>query len=187
MNYSKQGKGVVVSVVLTALLSASHVQAQQTSGQSPKGKTIFTEKKTSIDEDQVRQLTEDFAKAFRDKDVDLMMSLFAPGLVAFDIVPPLQDAGKDTYREVWVKTFAFFRNPIEFETRDLHITAGTDVAFSYELLRLKTNLSNGQKVDRWQRMTFCFHKIDGKWLITHEHVSVPVDFASGKAVLDLVP
>ncbi|PYV22614.1 MAG: DUF4440 domain-containing protein, partial [Acidobacteria bacterium] len=29
--------------------------------------------------------------------------------------------------------------------------------------------------------------IGGKWLITHEHVSVPVDFASGKADLSSKP
>lgn len=182
-----QGKGIIVSTVLTVLLSASRVQAQQKIDQHQKEKIMITEKKATIDEVQVRQLMENFVKAFRDKDVDLMMSLFAPGFVAFDIVPPLQDVGKDTYRKVWVQVFTFFQDPIEFETRDLHITAGTDVAFSYQLLHLKANTSIGQKVDRWQRLTFCFCKIEGKWLITHEHVSVPVDFASGKAVLDLIP
>jgi hypothetical protein len=33
----------------------------------------------------------------------------------------------------------------------------------------------------------CFHKIDGRWLIVHLQASVPVDLASGKAVVDLKP
>jgi len=36
-------------------------------------------------------------------------------------------------------------------------------------------------------MTLCFKKIDGNWLIAHEHVSVPADLASGRAALDLKP
>jgi ketosteroid isomerase-like protein len=46
---------------------------------------------------------------------------------------------------------------------------------------------NGQKSDFWLRWTACYRKANGKWLITHEHVSVPVDMESGKALLDLKP
>jgi hypothetical protein len=27
----------------------------------------------------------------------------------------------------------------------------------------------------WWRTTICFRKIDGKWMVTHEHNSVPFD------------
>ena len=148
---------------------------------------MATEKNKAGDEAQIRQQIDGFVKAFSTKDLNLMMSLYAPGFVAFDIVPPLQDVGIDTYRKVWEKTFTFFQDPIAFETRDLSITAGNDVAFSYQLLRLQATMATGEKVDRWERLTFCFRKIDGKWLIAHEHVSVPVDLGSGKAVLDIKP
>jgi ketosteroid isomerase-like protein len=39
----------------------------------------------------------------------------------------------------------------------------------------------------WVRATTCYRKIDGKWMITHEHQSVPFDTESGKASLDLEP
>ena len=35
--------------------------------------------------------------------------------------------------------------------------------------------------DRWVRVTDGYRKVGGKWLIALEHVSVPVDMASGKA------
>lgn len=148
---------------------------------------MTTERKKASDAAQIRQQIDNFVKAFRTRDLNLMMSLYTPGFVAFDIVPPLQNVGTDTYRSVWEKTFAFFQNPIDFETRDLSIVTDTDVAFSHQLLRLQTTMTNGQKVDRWERLTFCFRKIGGIWLIAHEHVSMPVDFGSGKAVLDLQP
>jgi ketosteroid isomerase-like protein len=37
------------------------------------------------------------------------------------------------------------------------------------------------------RVTVCCRKSDDRWLITHEHVSVPTDFETGRAVLDLAP
>jgi ketosteroid isomerase-like protein len=139
------------------------------------------------DEAQVRQQIDNFVTAFRDKNVDLMMSLYAPEFVAFDIVPPLRSVGVDTYRGIWEKTFTFFRDPIIFETRDQTITADNDIAFSHQLLRLQATMTTGQKVDRWERLTFCFRKVNGKWLFVHEHVSVPADLMTGKAVLDLKP
>ena len=48
-------------------------------------------------------------------------------------------------------------------------------------------LKNGNEVGFWVRWTACFRKIDGNWLIVHDHVSVPTDFATGKALLDLEP
>ena len=136
---------------------------------------------------QVRQVIDNFTEAFRTKNIEMMMSLYAPNFVAYDIVPPLQDVGKEKYREIWIKVFAFFKDPIVFETRDLSISAGSDVAFCYQLLRLQATMPNGQQVDRWERLTFGFKKINGTWLIEHEHVSVPADLFLGKAVLDLKP
>jgi ketosteroid isomerase-like protein len=61
------------------------------------------------------------------------------------------------------------------------------VAFSHSLNKVGGTMKNGQKSDRWLRWTACYRKTNGKWLIVHEHVSVPADVRSGKAVLDLKP
>lgn len=170
-----------------ALPSVNYAQTSQTVNKSKKETIMTAQKNKASDEAQIRQQIDNFVKAFRTKDLNLMMSLYAPGFVAFDIVPPLQQVGTDTYKNVWEKVFAFFQHPIDFETRDLSIVTGADVAFSRQLLRLQTTMPNGQKVDRWERLTFGFRKIDGVWLIVHEHVSVPADLSSGRAVLDLQP
>ncbi len=41
----------------------------------------------------IRQRVEDCAKALRAKDIDRVMSLYAPNIVSFDIVPPLRYVG----------------------------------------------------------------------------------------------
>jgi ketosteroid isomerase-like protein len=69
----------------------------------------------------------------------------------------------------------------------MRIVAGGDVAFIHALERLSGTLKNGQKSEVWVRATSGLQKIDGKWLIVHDHVSVPTDFETGKAVLDLKP
>ncbi len=49
-------------------------------------------------------------------------------------------------------------------------------------------MADGEKVDMWLRETLCFRKIDGRWLVTHEHASVPFYMdGSERAALDLKP
>ena len=80
-----------------------------------------------------------------------------------------------------------YQGPIEYEIRDLTITAEQTLAVSHSINRISGTLQNGQKGDFWLRMTAEWRRIDGQWLIDHEHVSVPVDPAKGTAVLDLKP
>jgi len=147
----------------------------------------MTKNKNEMAETLVRQQIDAFVRAFCMKDLMLMMSLYAPDFVSFDIVPPLRDVGRDTYRAVWENTFTLFNDPIKIELRDVTISTDADVAFSHKLLRLHATRTNGHEVNYWERLTFCFRRVDGTWLIAHEHVSVPADLASGKAVLDLKP
>jgi hypothetical protein len=48
-------------------------------------------------------------------------------------------------------------------------------------------LASGQSIELWLRWTACFRRVDGVWLVVHDHVSVPADLAHGKAVLNLTP
>ena len=146
-----------------------------------------TENNKDSNEAQIRQQMDRFVMAFRSKDVDLMMSLFAPEMISFDIIPPLQYVGSDEYRKVWKETFALFQDPIEIEISHLSITADKKVAFSHNFLRLRATMMNGQKIDYWERLTCCFQKVDDTWLIVHEHVSLPADLKTGMALMDFKP
>ena len=146
-----------------------------------------TRENTSHDEAQIRARVDEWANAFRSKDIDRVMSVFAPDVVAFDIVAPLAYNGRDSYRKQWEKLFASSQGPIEYEIRDLKVGADHDLAFSHSINRIKGTMKNGQKTEVWLRMTACWKRIDGQWLLEHEHVSVPVDIESQKALLDLKP
>jgi len=69
----------------------------------------------------------------------------------------------------------------------LEITTGNDVAFCHYLYRVSGTLKGGGKINMWVRATVCFRQTDGKWMIVHEHQSVPFDVEMGKASLNLQP
>jgi SnoaL-like domain len=78
----------------------------------------------------IRELIDGFVKAIRAKDIDGVMSVFAPEVISFDLGPPLQHGGGETFKKRGQELFEPFRGPIDYEVRDLSITAGDDVAFS---------------------------------------------------------
>lgn len=150
-------------------------------------KTVATEMNQATEEIQIRKRIEDWATAFRRKDINSVLSFFAPETVAFDLVPPLAYTGVAAYRKQWEKLFASYQGLIEYEIRDLSIITESQLAFSHSINRISGMLLSGHKTGFWLRMTACWRRIDGQWLIGHEHVSVPMDPAKGVAVLDLKP
>jgi ketosteroid isomerase-like protein len=148
---------------------------------------MTTEGRRTSDEAQIRERMEGWARALRAKDIDALMSYYAPDILAFDLAPPLQHRG-DAYRRGFVEWFPTWKGPIGYEIRDLSIIVGDDVAFSHSLNRLSGTRTSGEETDVWVRATVCFRKTDGKWMVTHEHVSVPFYMdGSGRAAVDLKP
>jgi ketosteroid isomerase-like protein len=95
--------------------------------------------------------------------------------------------GAEAKEKNWAHAFALYQRPLGYEIRDLTITMGDDVAFGHSLNRINGTLKNGNRTDLWLRWTACFRKIDGNWLIAHDQASVPLDFESGRALLNLTP
>jgi uncharacterized protein (TIGR02246 family) len=135
----------------------------------------------------IRQRIENWVKAFRAKDIDAVMSLYAPDVVSFDIVPPLRYVGATDYRRPWQEAFAAYAGPIDYEVRDLNVTMDGAMAFVHSLNRMRGTLNSGVITDLWLRWTACFKRVDGAWLVVHEHVSVPADLEDGRALLTLKP
>jgi ketosteroid isomerase-like protein len=123
------------------------------------------------DEAQIRAFIDDWAKALRAKDLDGIMSHYASDIVCFDVAPPLQCIGAAALRKNLQDWFATFKGPIGYEIADLDITAGDHAAFARSLNRLSGIRSDGERTDVWLRMTLCWHKTQGKWMIVHERAS----------------
>ena len=141
----------------------------------------------SSDEAQIRRRIEDWAKALRAKDLEGVMSHYAPDFLAFDLAPPLQHR-RDAVAKGLAEWFATWDGPIGYQIRDLAVTARDEVAFSHSLNRLTGKRTSGETTDVWLRTTVCFRKIAGEWMVVHEHSSVPFYMdGSFRAAVDLQP
>jgi uncharacterized protein (TIGR02246 family) len=151
--------------------------------------TASSRKTAQANEAEIRQVIERWARAFRARDLDGIMAVYAPGdaLIGYDLAPPLQYRGNAAYRKDYADFLAQYNGPIDFESRDVRIVAGDDVAFYHALERMSGTLKSGEKSDMWVRATSCLKKIHGRWLIVHDHLSVPANFETGKAAIDLKP
>ena len=142
----------------------------------------------SNDETQIRALVAQWANAMRTKNLDAVMSAYAPGAMTFDLAPPLQ---YDTValRQELAGWFPGFKGPIGYEiSDDLDIAVSGDVAFSRSLDRLGGKRHNGEEFEIWVRVTMGFRKIGNAWKVAHMHTSVPFYMdGSFKAAVDLAP
>ena len=141
----------------------------------------------ALAEAHIRQRIDKAVEAIGSMDLDGVKPIYAPDIVSFDIVPPLQHVGAEAKCKNWLDVFTVFQRPLGYEIRDLMITAGDGVAFGHSLNRISGTLNNGNSIDYWVRWTACFRKIDGNWVIAHDHVSVPVDVEGGRTLPDLKP
>jgi predicted dithiol-disulfide oxidoreductase (DUF899 family)/ketosteroid isomerase-like protein len=140
------------------------------------------------DEARVRELIADWVAAVRVKDVDRVVAHYAADVVSFDLAPPLQYAGTEALRKSLAEWFATFQGLIGYDVHDLIITAGGDVAFCRSLNRISGRRTYGEETDVWVRATMGVRKVGGRWLIAHEHASVPLYMdGSEKAAIDLKP
>jgi ketosteroid isomerase-like protein len=140
----------------------------------------------ATDEIDIRQRIDTLVDAVRTKDLDGIKTMFAPNLVSFDIEPPLRHLGAETKWNNWIKVFTFYRE-LDYEVRDLTVLVSGDLAVAYAVNHISGTLQTGDRNDYWVRWTACFRKLDGTWLIVHDQISVPTEFATGQSALDLVP
>jgi ketosteroid isomerase-like protein len=144
----------------------------------------------SPDEIQIRQMMADQQTAMRGRDAERLVARYTPEIVSFDLAPPLQHTGAEVRDagglQAW---FAGFDGPIDYEITQLHVTAGSDVAFCHSLNRLSTTPRGmPQPFTLWFRATVCLRKQEGAWRISHQHNSTPFYMdGSLRAALDLEP
>ena len=146
-----------------------------------------TSMQRGADEGMIREQLDALIGALRAEDLEALRQIYAADIVSFDVEPPLQHVGVDAKLHNWLTVFSML-DDLDYEVRELALVVGDDVAFGHGFGRLSGTMKNGTATDgMWVRVTFCFQKLDGRWLITHDQASVPFDFATGKGVTDLQP
>jgi uncharacterized protein (TIGR02246 family) len=124
------------------------------------------------DEQAIRILIETWATAAHSGDLDTVLADHSPDIVMFDVPPPQQGVrGIEAYRDTWPGFFQWQASGAMFEIESLEVAAGADVAFAFALLRCGMPADFVRDPDHRLRLTVGLRKLDGRWVVTHEHHS----------------
>ena len=119
------------------------------------------------DEDQIRTMLDAWAAAVRAHDLEGALLHRSSNIVMFDVPEPLQAKGLNAYRDTWTLYFADEGSRL-FELRETRIVASGDAAWMHAILRCTTSREPAG------RLTMGLRRIDGRWVVEHEHHSFPV-------------
>jgi uncharacterized protein (TIGR02246 family) len=126
----------------------------------------------TADEESIRTLIESWAVAAHSGDLQALLADHAEDIVMFDVPPPHRGVrGIEAYRATWPGFFEWQASGAVFEIESLEVTAGADVAFAFGLLRRGAPADFARDPDYRLRLTIGLRKVDGRWVVTHEHHS----------------
>jgi uncharacterized protein (TIGR02246 family) len=141
------------------------------------------------DEAAIRTLVEARTTAMRNGDAATICESYATGAVNYTLAPPLrQPAGEEHDVAALQAWFAEKGGGVWEEVRDLEVTVDGDLALATSLQSMGAPPDAPQPFELWYRSTLGLRRIDGRWLIVHEHTSVPFHMdGSFAAATDLAP
>lgn len=124
------------------------------------------------DSQHIREMIERWARAVHDGDMSAVLQDHAADIVMFDVPPPEQGVrGLDAYRATWPGFFEWQASGALFEIESLEVTAGTEVAYVFALLRCDTPEALERNPEHRLRLTIGLRREDGRWVVAHEHHS----------------
>ncbi|HZE83577.1 MAG TPA: nuclear transport factor 2 family protein [Puia sp.] len=145
------------------------------------------ENTTFIDKTAIQAMLDERVQAIRNKDLDGAVAHYSDDAVVFDIIDPLQHKEVGSIRTRLATWLSSFEGTIGYELRDLEIATGDEACWCRSLNHVDAKKRDGGQLNMWWRETLCWRNINGEWLITHAHSSVPFDLDTGQASVGLKP
>jgi uncharacterized protein (TIGR02246 family) len=140
-----------------------------------------TKSTASSQNGEILDLIAKWRRALEARDLDGLVADYADDAVLYDVKPPYMLQGPAAIRRVWEQCLPSFPKAFKSEHRDLKVEVNGDLAFVHGLHHIhpigEPNHPAGQS---WIRVTACYRRVEGRWLVAHEHVSMPFDCATGK-------
>ena len=136
----------------------------------------------------IRELVSELEAAMRAGDAKAVVALYTPDAVQYNLAPPLRHTAEEVHDAAALQAwFDGFGGSVGFEVHDLEVTAGEEVAFAHSLNKMYDPSPEG-RFELWHRATYCLVRRDGRWLLAHDHTSVPFYMdGSYAAATDLQP
>lgn len=183
-----------IALLAASVFNAASLEAQETAMGLPFEVIVPAATEDRAAAYEVAAARAAWPEAFASQDLDQMMSFYVDDIFTYDLMAAPTDAGLEMafdgeaiWRQNWVTFFGIFADDLVISIEDLTVDKKGDLATVYGLTRLEGTIQGGPHVDIWVRETNLLQRIDARWLVVHDHVSVPLDFATGQALTDLGP
>ena len=115
------------------------------------------------------------------KQIDHLVEQCAHDVSMFDVSSQLD--GIDAYKQEWQKFSPYFNDHIKIVRRDMKVYTSDDLAVIHCHSKVENSLLQGKLQMPWCRTTLCMQKKKGHWLVVHQHISMPIDMVTGKALV----
>ena len=134
---------------------------------------------------EILNLIADWRNALENKDFDRLFANYSPDVVFYDCKPPHQLVGIPAIKAMWEECSPHLPARFRSEHRDLSVRVNNNLAFVHGLHRFVALVDEEKwkNIFTWVRITVCYAKIDGKWMVVHEHCSMPFDPLTGMVSL----
>ncbi len=120
---------------------------------------------------QVWHTIQQWDQAVSELDIDTLLNLCEPDIKMFDISSEID--GVAQYQQLWQQYCTGFFSQFQLQRKDMKIYAQDDLAFvschsqvSYLAQQEAVNLAD------WCRTSMCFQRREGRWRLSHQHISV---------------
>jgi uncharacterized protein (TIGR02246 family) len=140
---------------------------------------------TAIDE--LHDLIDERVKAVAARDGKTLGARQHPGVLAYGVLGALSSVGRDAVDEQMNAWFDGYRDGPRYTVHDLHVDADGALGYCAFVYHVAGGLNDGTEVSMAVRATLVCKRFDDRWLVVHDHESVPFDPATGSALTDLQP
>src|SRR5262249_38023530 len=125
----------------------------------------FAQAKPADEKAAIEALEKQYSDGFNTKDVNAIMSCYAPGkgLFVFDAVPPREYPSWDAYKKDFESLFSAYPGPLSNSISEQRITLVGPVAYGHNIQTGFFTRKDGSRVDWVVRVTDVYRKINGKW------------------------
>ncbi|MDB6062821.1 MAG: hypothetical protein JWM78_2924 [Verrucomicrobiaceae bacterium] len=161
------GKAISLIVGAVACASISFANAASTFNAPADVKAIHT-----IEDDLATQ------KSMKD-----LIKYYAPDAVVLDIFAPGIYKGTDQIYKGFEEQMGPMQT-MKSDMPDINVATNGTFACAAMTLHFDSTMKDGKKVEVTIRQLDAFKKIDGKWLIVQQHISMPTDTKTGMAVMN---
>lgn len=113
--------------------------------------------------------------------IEELMRQCAEDFNMFDVSRQLD--GIEQYRAAWEQFSPYFMDGMQIARRDAKLYVSTDLAVLHCYSKVEHQALKGKLQMPWCRTTLCMQKRNHHWYVVHQHISMPVDLITGKAIV----